>query len=177
MALLSHYHDGNIAVALFILEMSRQLQYMTTWPAAFPAQYAPRYQARMKQFDTVCPSATPGSDHLIRMHLTGEPSAPTSLRGKQWRLYNPTGTSSSFRPSTGIMSWQNKESKSTNGSNAMHILDTKKRLLEIKQARKFWNQQTTVTRLGNSQYWTAVFWSGNLLYWNSGTNRMKHFCH
>ena len=117
------------------------------------------------------------SDHLIRMHLTGEPSAPTSLRGKQWRLYTPTGTSSSFRPSTGIMSWQNKESKSTNGSNAMHILDTKKRLLEIKQARKIWNQQTTVTRLGNSQYWTAVFWSGNLLYWNSGTNRMKHFCH
>jgi len=26
----------------------------------------------------------------------------------------------------------------------MHILDTKKRLLEIKQARKFWNQQTTL---------------------------------
>jgi len=115
---------------------------ISTWLAAFPfiqtdmAQYAPRLisqdEASQVAWYSLSFSDTRErlSDHLIRMHLTGEPSAPTCLRGKQWRLYTPTGTSSSFRPSTGIMSWQNKESKSTNGSHAMHILDTRKGYLK-----------------------------------------------
>jgi hypothetical protein len=42
--------------------------------------------------------------HLTRMHLVGDPSAPTSLRGKQCNMYIPASTSSRFRPWIGIMS-------------------------------------------------------------------------
>jgi hypothetical protein len=44
------------------------------------------------------------SDHLIRMHLIGEPSAPTSLRGKQCNMYSPFLTLSSLRASTMMIS-------------------------------------------------------------------------
>ena len=43
--------------------------------------------------------------YLIRMHLMGDPSAPTNLRGKQCTEYIPGWTSSSFRPSTSMTSW------------------------------------------------------------------------
>jgi hypothetical protein len=58
--------------------------------------------------DTMSPPARAGNDHLMRMHLVGAPSAPTSLRGKQCSMYIPASMSSSFRPSTGIISWYNK---------------------------------------------------------------------
>lgn len=45
-------------------------------------------------------------NHLIRMHLVGAPSAPTSLNGKQWSEYIPASTPSSFSASTGIISWK-----------------------------------------------------------------------
>ena len=41
----------------------------------------------------------------MRMHLIGDPSAPTNLRGKQWTEYIPGWMSSSFRPSTRMISW------------------------------------------------------------------------
>lgn len=46
--------------------------------------------------------------HLIRMHLIGDPSAPGNLKGKQWTEYIPGSTSSSFKASTRMISWNMK---------------------------------------------------------------------
>lgn len=43
--------------------------------------------------------------YLMRMHLIGEPSAPSNLSGKQWTEYSPGLTSSNFRPSTRMISY------------------------------------------------------------------------
>ena len=53
-------------------------------------------------------------DHLIRMHLTGEPSEPTNRRGKQCSMYIPVLMLSSFRNSTKMISWQKKVSEQSN---------------------------------------------------------------
>lgn len=42
--------------------------------------------------------------YFMRMHLIGDPSAPSNLRGKQCRSYIPGTTSSNFRPSTRMIS-------------------------------------------------------------------------
>lgn len=42
--------------------------------------------------------------YLMRMHLIGDPSAPSNLRGKQRTEYIPGWMSSSFRPSTSMIS-------------------------------------------------------------------------
>jgi hypothetical protein len=40
----------------------------------------------------------------MRMHLVGDPSEPSNLRGKQWTEYIPGWISSSFRPSRRMIS-------------------------------------------------------------------------
>ena len=43
-------------------------------------------------------------NHCMRMHRVGAPSESTNLRGRQCRVYSPGSTSSSTRPSRGMIS-------------------------------------------------------------------------
>lgn len=63
-----------------------------------------RYSKTQKMENTLVIENS-GELQLMRMHRIGDPSAPSNLKGKQCTVYIPGFTSSSFKPSTRIISW------------------------------------------------------------------------